>query len=68
MSCADCATVADPKQCAKFHNPFSRIIGFVLRSDRPACIAQIKRLGLEGHAKDRAGAKRQTIRPGSKTR
>jgi hypothetical protein len=62
-SCAECPACADPKDCRKFYNYFSRTIGFFLRSDRPACIAQIKSKGLRGHAKDMALHKRQTIRP-----
>jgi hypothetical protein len=61
-SCADCTEFDDPKDCRKFHNFISRTIGFVLRSDRPACIAQIRRKGLEGHAENMASNKRQTIR------
>lgn len=38
------------------------LVGFVLRSDRAACIDQIKRLGLEGHATTMAAARSQTIR------
>ena len=61
-SCADCADFADPVNCKKFHNLFSRLIGMVLRSDRPACIRQIKAVGLEAHAAKMAAARMQTIR------
>lgn len=61
-SCAECTAFPDPKDCRKFHNLFSRTIGFLLRSDRPACIAQIKSKGLRGHAEDMALHERQTIR------
>ncbi len=49
-------------QCRKYDNAISRLIGFLLRSRRSACIAQIKALGLEGHAQDMASRRRQTIR------
>ncbi len=62
-SCADCTTVADPNNCRTFTNFMSRTIGFVLRSDRRACIMQIRERGLQGHAEDMALRKRQTIRP-----
>ena len=61
-SCADCTEFPDPKNCGKFHNFISRAIGFVLKSDRRACITQIRQRGLEGHAEDMASLKRQTIR------
>jgi hypothetical protein len=62
-SCADCREFSDPKQCGKFHNFISRIIGFFLRSDRSACIRQIKEKGLQGHADIMTKEQKQTIRP-----
>ncbi len=61
-SCAECADHPDPKTCAKFDNFVSRVIGFVLRSNRAACIAHIRELGLEGYAGRMARDRRQTIR------
>jgi hypothetical protein len=61
-SCVECAEFPDPNACAKYNNFMSRLFGFVFRSDRAACIAQIKRLGLEGHAKAMAELKRQSIK------
>ncbi len=61
-SCADCADHANPKDCKLFDNVFAKVIGFVLRSDRAACVAQIRALGLQGHAEDMASKRRQTIR------
>ena len=63
FSCADCTAFADPRDCTKFTNFMSKTIGFVLRSDRRACIQQINRLGMKGHADTMALHKRQTIRP-----
>jgi hypothetical protein len=48
--------------CNKFNNFISRLVGFVLRSDRGACILQIREKGLLGHAEDMAVNRRQTIR------
>ena len=62
-SCADCTQFSDPEECNKFHNLFSKVIGFILRSDRRACVYQIKELGLEGHAKAMAELGRPSIRP-----
>jgi hypothetical protein len=44
-SCADCATFADPMKCTQFNNPISKVIGFILRSDRGKCIQYIKKNG-----------------------
>jgi len=62
LSCADCRTFDDPGDCRKFNNPVSKVIGFVLRSDRGACIRQIKSLGLDGHAADMALNMRHSMR------
>ena len=62
-SCAACEEFSDPRQCKKFHNLFSRVIGFVLRSDRRACVLQIKELGAEGHARAMADLGRPSLRP-----
>ena len=61
-SCADCAEHADAMDCAKFNNFISKTVGFLLRSDRAACINQIKSLGVDDHARNMAQNKRQTIR------
>ncbi len=62
LSCAQCAEFPNPGDCRKFNNFVSRMIGFVLRSDRPACIAQIKAIGIQGHAGNMAQNKRQSIK------
>jgi hypothetical protein len=61
-SCADCQEFQDPMSCKKFNNIISKVFGFIFRSDRAACICQIRRLGIEGHAADMAKNKRQTIK------
>jgi hypothetical protein len=61
-SCAECTVCADPRRCAKFDNFMSRLFGLVFRSDRAACVAQIRRLGLAGHAQAMAEQKLHTIR------
>lgn len=50
-SCAECNEYTNPKDCNKFHNNMSKIFAFLFKSDRAACIAQIKALGKSGHAK-----------------
>jgi hypothetical protein len=63
-TCADCAEHPDPRTCALFHNWISRLIGFVLRSDRPACILRIRSVGLEAYAAEMARSGRQSVRRG----
>ena len=53
-SCADCETYTDLHQCGKFHNVFSRIIGFVLNSDRHKCIDRIREIGPAAYAEEMA--------------
>ena len=62
-TCAGCTTFADPGDCRKFNNFVFKAIGFVLRSDRRACILQIREKGVKGHSDDMALHQRQTIRP-----
>jgi len=61
-SCAECVEFADVNECKKFNNFISKIFGLIFRSDRKACIAQIKEKGREGHAEIMAKAKRQSIK------
>ena len=62
LTCAECTEFANPKDCKKYNNFIARLFGLVFRSDRAACIAQIKELGLEGHAKAMAATRRQSIK------
>jgi hypothetical protein len=61
-SCAQCASVTDPRDCRKFNNFISKLFGLIFRSDRRACIAQIRDKGLQGHAELMAGGGTHTIR------
>lgn len=61
-SCAACADFSDPKECKKFNNIVSRFFGVIFRSDRPACIAAIKKMGYEKYAADMAGRRLQSIK------
>ena len=64
-TCAECSAYRNAKDCRKFDNFISKAVGFFLRSDRAACIRQVRELGVAGHADDMARNKRQTIRRGS---
>jgi hypothetical protein len=61
-NCADCGQFPDPKDCKYFNNLIAKLFGLIFRSDRAACIQQIKKIGLKAHADDMASKKRQTIR------
>ena len=61
-SCAECKDNSDPMACSKYNNFMSKIFGFIFRSDRAACIRQIKEIGITGHAENMASSKRQTIK------
>jgi hypothetical protein len=64
LSCADCQLM-ELKECRKFNNFFSKVIGLVLNSDRSACISQIREKGYDIFAADMAASKRQTIKRNS---
>jgi hypothetical protein len=61
-SCAECSDFADVSDCKKFNNFMSKIFGLIFRSDRKACIEQIKKTGRDGHAKKMAGLRRQSLK------
>lgn len=61
MSCADC-NITELSECRKYNNFFSKVIGFVLNSDRSACIARIKEIGYDDFAVDMAASRRQTLK------
>ncbi len=61
-SCAECKQFPDPDDCKKFNNLISKFFALVFRSNRAACIRQIRELGMEGHAANMAGERRQTIK------
>lgn len=61
QSCADCKSV-ELMDCKKYNNLFSKVIGFVLKSDRPACIYRIRETGYDAFAAEMASTHRQTIK------
>ena len=56
------ACALDPLACAKFNNFMSKLFGLVFNSDRAACIAQIKQVGLENHAATMTELRSHTIK------
>jgi hypothetical protein len=61
-SCAECTEFPNAMDCRKYNNFMSRMVGMLLRSDRAACIRQIREVGVAGHAERMAATGRQTIR------
>jgi hypothetical protein len=61
-SCADCREFADPRVCREYNNFMAKLFGLIFRSDRAACIDQIRRLGARGHADEMTRMRRQSIR------
>lgn len=61
-SCADCREFSEINDCPKFNNFISRAIGFVLRSNRRACIEQIQKNGYEKFAQEMADKRIITIK------
>jgi hypothetical protein len=49
-------------ECAKFNNLMSKVFGVLFRSDRAACIRQIREIGRQGHAEKMAASGTQTIK------
>lgn len=60
QSCADCKTI-ELKECKKYNNFISGILGYLLNSDRSACISLIKEKGYNDYALEMANNKRHTI-------
>jgi hypothetical protein len=61
-SCADCKEFDNPSDCKKFNNFISKIFAFIFKSNRAACINQIKDIGIPAYAEMMSGIKLQSIR------
>ncbi|MFH1075020.1 MAG: DUF3795 domain-containing protein [Candidatus Firestonebacteria bacterium] len=62
LSCADCKLAAAPEDCKKFNNIISKIIAFIFRSNRKACIARIKEKGYDCFAGEMSEKKIPSIK------
>ncbi|HUL57748.1 MAG TPA: DUF3795 domain-containing protein [Anaeromyxobacteraceae bacterium] len=60
-TCADCAIFEDPRECAKYDNLVARVIGFVLRSNRAACVDRIREVGRDAFAAEMAAKGAQSL-------
>jgi hypothetical protein len=61
-SCADCKQYGDPMDCKKFNNVMSKIFAILFKSNRAACINQIRAKGIENHAAIMAQSGYQSIK------
>lgn len=61
LSCADCTQVK-VEDCRKYNNFVSKVIGFVLNSDRKACIDRIAEIGYDSFASEMASKGMQTMK------
>ena len=53
-SCAECKEFPNPNDCKFFNNFMSKVFGFIFKSNRAACIKQIKEIGVQAHADNMA--------------
>ena len=61
-TCADCVEFDNPAKCSMLISPVSKVIGFVLRTDRAASLAVIKAQGREAYAEAMASSGRMSVR------
>ena len=61
-SCAECTEFKNVMDCGKYNNFIARVVGFVLRSDRAACVKRIKEIGLEAFAGEIAATGKMSIK------
>jgi len=61
-SCAECKEFSDPNDCKMFNNFMSKIFAFIFRSNRAACIQQIRDIGIQGHADKMSELKLQSLK------
>ena len=61
-SCAECKEFSDPNACKMFNNFMSKAFAFLFRSNRAACINQIKEIGIQGHSEKMSELKLQSLK------
>ena len=62
MTCADCKSYKDVNECKLFNNFISKVFAFVFRSNRKACIEQIREKGIDRHAEIMTLSKSHSLR------
>ncbi|MFC1960523.1 DUF3795 domain-containing protein [Chloroflexota bacterium] len=61
-TCADCTEFANIRDCQKVNNLMARVFSLVFRSNRPANIVRIKKIGVAAYADEMAALGQQSIR------
>jgi hypothetical protein len=61
QTCAECEFV-ELSECKKYNTFISKVIGFMLNSDRSACIKRIREIGPEAFAIEMTESRKMTIR------
>ena len=59
-TCAECKD--NIKECKEFNNFFSKLFGFIFRSDRMRCINLINEIGEDAYAKEMSEKKIMTLK------
>lgn len=61
-TCAECKEHHNTRECSFVNNFISKIFAFIFKSDRNACIDQIRSKGLEYHAQEMSSTGLQSIK------
>ncbi|MBF0541042.1 MAG: DUF3795 domain-containing protein [Nitrospirae bacterium] len=61
-TCADCEIIDYFSNCSKLTNPVTKIIGFLLDTNRIACLIRIKKIGCAAYAKNMSETRRVFLR------
>ena len=61
-SCAECKEFPDPNDCRMFNNFMSKVFALIFRSNRAACIDQIREIGIQGHSEKMSELKLQSLK------
>ena len=61
-TCADYSQFSRPDDCKKFNNLVAKFFAFFFRSDRTACIEQIRTQGVEAHAEEMSKREAVTLK------
>jgi hypothetical protein len=61
-NCSACQKFQDTNDCKDFNNFFSKLFGFIFRSNREACIDRIKEIGEDEFAREMTEKKTHSIK------
>jgi len=60
-TCAECGEYSNPMDCKKYNNFLSKMVGFILNSNRAACVREIEQLGLKIYSQKMADLRQRTF-------